>query len=315
MKHTSDLTRKMIAGMMKQNTGMAMCDSGGYPKYDENGNYIGSSNGYGRNYERLSRVNLDNTPYSTLRINQYGIKYSKSMYHFLCENLEYAVNWQRSFDSFATKQDKYDSWREIIEKWIEYREIKLKNSVESVYWSGNKVECINTYNGESVLDGVYQAWFTVIDNQEIVILQSHNGADVRGGYSSPRVFSPINGSDYLVMVADGYIYCSKDNDHNWTTDDSYNWYFQGTCGMDYDKFNLRKLELTDYKEFIESPDNQVLLSKEYHIDKSQLSIPGIEPSYDYNPLFPDYCIDNQVLFYNENDEGLCPICGGILLPG
>ena len=45
-------TGNVIASMLTENTGIALCDSGGSPQYDDDGKYIGSQHGYGRNWER-----------------------------------------------------------------------------------------------------------------------------------------------------------------------------------------------------------------------------------------------------------------------
>ena len=44
--------KQIVYEMLTENTGRAMCDSGGYPEYDENGRYVRSTQGYGRHWER-----------------------------------------------------------------------------------------------------------------------------------------------------------------------------------------------------------------------------------------------------------------------
>jgi hypothetical protein len=62
-----------------------------------------------------------------------------------------------------------------------------------------------------------------------VALQIHGGCDVRGGYTKPRIFSLTD--EYSIMRnADGCIQCTDNYNHEWSTDDAYNWYYQGSAG-------------------------------------------------------------------------------------
>jgi acyl carrier protein len=80
--------KELIFSMLIENTGTALCDSGGYPQYDENGKYIGSYQGYGRNYERNKGKTLEafnNEPEVSFS-KDWG--YTISLFHFLTKQLE-----------------------------------------------------------------------------------------------------------------------------------------------------------------------------------------------------------------------------------
>ena len=104
-----------------------------------------------------------------------------------------------------------------------------------VYGDGDTPWTMNTYNGECNLDSTLQMCLFCCDNTSLVLIQTHNGADVRGGYSHARMYE--GETDSLLMVADGYITCAKDRDHTWSTDDTCSWYYQGSCGYGADYFD------------------------------------------------------------------------------
>ena len=63
-------------------------------------------------------------------------------------------------------------------------------------------EVVNTYNFDTLLDqNVQYIEYTINDGwggtDTYVILQAHNGADARGGYSKPWIFKAIYGEDWI----------------------------------------------------------------------------------------------------------------------
>ena len=69
-----------LQAQFKQDTGRALCDSGGEPQYDEDGNYTGSKYGYGRRYEKLQNVDLSKSPEFSLDF-RYGLEVTRSAFH------------------------------------------------------------------------------------------------------------------------------------------------------------------------------------------------------------------------------------------
>lgn len=113
---------------------------------------------------------------------------------------------------------------------------------------------------------------------EFIALQIHGGCDVRGGYT--RIFSFGNLSELdIIDNASGVIYCTGEdhlpgalrlkevqekqtiipgieveeidfdghNDHNWSTDDTCHWYYQGSCGLGAGE-QLEKYDAVDLDE-------------------------------------------------------------------
>uniref|UniRef100_A0A7C3SQZ6 Uncharacterized protein n=1 Tax=Dictyoglomus turgidum TaxID=513050 RepID=A0A7C3SQZ6_9BACT len=156
----------VIPTMFYLNTGMYFLDSGGFPHYNKKGEYIGSIQGYGRAYEQ-PRNEKD-----VLYQDEDGYWYINTWKH-LNEILEFDPKWNNDFYRFAKTMPE-DPWPRVMEAW-----------------SGNSV--VNTYNFDNLLDRVIQYTMKKVKEGKkekvIVALQSHNGCDVRGGYTDPYVFN------------------------------------------------------------------------------------------------------------------------------
>ena len=259
-------TAQVIAAMLQENTGVAMCDSGG-----ENG----------RHWQQNQGRDFENEPATVLEFDFDEIGVTHNVYHWLLDRLEFADDLQSSFDKFAELVENEDcDWFELLEKWCEYKGIGL-------------VDTINTYNGEDLLSQALQYYILESDDDCFIALMIHNGADVRGGYTAPKMFR--NNGNYggwcecpLFDNANAYIQCSgpaydpnqmpldgvpqpNHEPHNWSTDDGYHWYADGACGLNAGQ----QLETYEF-----SHDET---------DKGQGKI-----------------------YVDDNGKGYCPICGGEL---
>lgn len=193
---------------------------------------------------------------------------------------------------------------------------------------------INTYNGEDLLSQVLQYTLFSGDAGEFVALQIHNGADVRGGYTKPHIFTFGHLSEYdITDNAKASIHCTgkdrlpeaekffekmKDvlnrrilpgmedefresleetraillelessDEHHWSTDDAYHWYFQGSCGAGAET-QLQKYEVVNLND----EDNEFNVEDENTSTKKQVWEPG------------KLCI--------KDGNGYCPYCGAKL---
>ncbi|MEW6251079.1 MAG: hypothetical protein AB1716_10560, partial [Planctomycetota bacterium] len=96
---TRDRTAEVLAAMLHENTGTHLLDSGGRPKYDEHGQYMGSEYGYGRHWERNLGRRFEDEP-ATLVSFRWGIEVTHHVYHWLVERLEFDEAIQDLFDAF-----------------------------------------------------------------------------------------------------------------------------------------------------------------------------------------------------------------------
>lgn len=170
-------TERVIYEMLTENTGRHMLDSGG-----ENG----------RSWQRNQSKSLEdfkNEPQTYFDAKYYDA--TASLFHHLTEKLTYSEEWTEEFNDYAGKRD--TGWLELMESF-------------PVEMGWKRLFTENSYNRESILSQVIQ--YTVYDtgSEILVALQIHGGADVRGGYTAPRIFS-MN-EEYSLIMEDAAIYCT-----------------------------------------------------------------------------------------------------------
>lgn len=113
----------------------------------------------------------------------------------------------------------------------------------------SKMEMINTYNYESVLSQVIQfILFSDGYDNVYICLQIHNGCDVRGGYTLPKIFYVQDPEYFITGTTDARISCGCR---------SYNYY-----GHDY-------IETYDDENCI-SVDNEYIFNHTYVDDNGDL---------------------------------------------
>ncbi len=232
MSTTTLSTAGVIAGMLKKNTGVAMCDSGGAG---------------GRHYQRNQERDFASEPAITLDFRYESIDVTLNLYHWLAGRLEFAPELQADFDAFnALPENVDDYWAEVLDAWREARGAEIH-------------ETINSCNGEDLLSQTIQWWHGELDGEDFIILQIHGGADVRCGYTAPKFFTPDDDC-LLYDNARAIIVCERttfdpaqldfggeqthQEPHNWDTDDAYHWSFEG-CYGNSDAGSLEKYDFSD----------------------------------------------------------------------
>lgn len=172
-----DKTQIIIHKMLKESTGIDMMDSGG-----DNSRY------WQKNQKVFDFRLQDNINYNV----DCGYVYaSNNIFHFLTSALEYEESMTDIFNDDKNKDESdYYNMSNIADilndhyndlDFEEFHEFKLKG------------DSFNSYNWESNLSQVIQGqMFTEYEDTEYeenyIILQIHNGADVRGGYTDCKVF-------------------------------------------------------------------------------------------------------------------------------
>jgi hypothetical protein len=279
-------TQKVIEKMLKENTGIHMLDSG---------------RTYGRHWQHNQLVDFPNTQQVIVSFDKY-ISFTKSIYWFLSTILEYHNKLDhefRAFDEVLNERCKESgilscTWEESIAEWKKF--LKSKNQLSEPYFG---YTCDYTYNSENCMsqDFIYDCM--CIDDEEVVIIQIHNGCDARGGFTSPRIFT--GEIDSLLMgISSGYIQCSNNQDHSWYTDDAYHWY-NNNDKKQLEDYEFRELTL-EIKE--EQECNKVtVFAGQYTIEGEVL-----ESNQSHIPNYSN----ESILYYDDNGTGYCPLCGGQL---
>lgn len=232
-------TDKVLIGMLHEDTGRAMCDSG---------------DAYGRNWQRNQAVTaadfLAREPVKMIAsIDPDGypeFEVTRDTFQFLHDRLTFDPEMDRKFQRFASRpKNKHAGWLGLMEDFAEKR-----------CGDGEHYTC-NTYNGDDALDQTlqYTEWEGP-DGEWYVALQIHGGCDVRGGYTRPRIFTANDGACSLMDNAKISIIERNDstveqldlpgipkapNCHYWDSDNAgYSWCAEGTIGYSAGR------ELQDY---------------------------------------------------------------------
>jgi hypothetical protein len=195
-------TSDVIKDMLTENTGRHLLDSGG---------------AYGRNWERNKERSFEEEPVSEQEIwgnedGSFDVNVTLNIYHFLNAFLEYneqAYEINQQFHKYADNQNEH--WLKLMKEWTD----------------GNAV---NTYNQETILGQTLQyvpfrmdegepEYHTDPYSMEYILLQIHNGCDVRGGYTAPVVFKMLAPDYWYTSMTD--VYATADTGPcGWYSDDT-----------------------------------------------------------------------------------------------
>lgn len=224
-----DPVKQAIIDMMTESTGCHMLDSGG---------------AYGRSWQRNRQItNWDDLPKTSVDVWGDQFTVSISTYHFLYSHLD-ITNESRSLDK---------EFNEFMEnrKDTYYPD----DMVDFAKRFANPEGIINTCSFDNLLDHVLQFNFFENDDIYYLILQTHNGCDLRGGYAKPKIFAlpEYDGIDhFLIHMTDVNAMCSKCG-IGWYSDDSgYHWYGEDNFCMSRSLDGKRDL---DFKYKIDENKN------------------------------------------------------------
>tara|TARA_R110000823_G_scaffold207163_1_gene337832 strand:- start:651 stop:1427 length:777 start_codon:yes stop_codon:yes gene_type:complete len=212
-------TNQIIIKMLTENTGCHMLDSGGTS---------------GRHWQRNQERDFESEPSTTseFSISNYkgesslDVQITHNIYHWLTDRLEYSERVDDIFQWFCKRKPQADLyWDRCIENFTRDRESMCDSTPMGGY----------TYNDQALLsqDIVFNQFSH--DYIDYAIIQIHNGADARGGFTSPRVFECDESLfDYCraTLYAPNTLdpaqlimpFGTDDNSHSWYSDDGYNFY-------------------------------------------------------------------------------------------
>lgn len=194
MQTITDNTEAVIYGMLTENTGRHMLDSGGDT---------------GRAWQRNQLKTLEDfraEPEAWLDAGDYP-DITKSAFWHLVKNLKHDHALNAGYHAFAEAYPE-ESWLEINDLWLDSLGVPGEGDGDfyAARWS------FNTYNFEGwLVNQTLQGTFFELGNKGGLILQVHGGADVRGGYTKPQVFEYTQGRDEFIFDAESaYFSCSSE---------------------------------------------------------------------------------------------------------
>ncbi len=284
------LTQKKIIEMLTEDTGCHMLDSGGIS---------------GRQWQRNQGRKFIDEPETNLDASNGYIDVTHNIFHWLSERLEYLPDMQRRFTRFANREDQKDeSWFKCVENFIEY--LKKKHDIGGGL---GDIEpwILNTCNGEDCLSQGMQFSYFTIDDESVIALFIHGGADVRSGYTAPKFFTETGTPSESTIMDYGRVdlCCNNSDDgHIWESDDG---------GYKYYGEDGPLPELVDFEENEEGFSFSIkkdekgniinVLMNEKIIDSPIKSLKG--------KLWNEVPITEKLLtpYSSETGKMYCPLCG------
>lgn len=175
-----DKTQEIILSQLQENTGRAMCDSGG---------------AYGRHWERNQKKTWEDFTKDPITIEAWVYTHSEkpelelngtiSLACWMENNLEYWPELQEAYDNF---EGEFNSDMEEMGAFVEKHNARAEGG-----YGHYMPRVINSYNDECDLSQTVQfiefSWEDDEGNIErCCLFQVHGGCDVRGGYTSPKAY-------------------------------------------------------------------------------------------------------------------------------
>jgi hypothetical protein len=245
--------------------------------------FLDSGGTSGRNWQRNQKIDFDKIPIGKLEFwnckGELDICATLSVYHWLLDRVDYNQGLDECYQEYCENNGEYldlNSAQDFVHSLPGAAGIYGEDAPFSV----------NTYNGECLLSQTLQYVYWTDESGPHILLQIHGGCDVRGGYTYPVAFDLV-GETCIFDNAKGTIYCD-DCMVCWDTDNGYDWY----ADNDYAD-NFREYEATD-----EKPD---------YPEKINFNQPTLPIDLSERPK-----VNNRVVWVDEDQNGYCPFCGGLL---
>ena len=194
-----------ISAMLRENTGASILDSGG---------------AYGRHWQKNKKRNFAKESSFMVCLDNYGFQVERNIYFFLIDNLRITPD-SEAWDNLFRKKFKDRQYPDITD-FLDF--VRDEYGASGPMGEGKPFD-FNTYNGESQLSQVLQGGLFGFKNKSFVVLQIHNGCDVRGGYTDARIFEL---ADECAMMYQDFSILFDDGSYISTDDAGNNWYFNGS---------------------------------------------------------------------------------------
>ena len=175
--------KELVYNMLTENTGKHFLDSGGTD---------------GRMWQRNQKKTIEDFENEEEELYQFDEKCKDiyrnvSVFHYLTNNLEIddiceefnriqdeSDNWDSDGDVYGVSKEAWEYLNNLTEVDCKEGSVQYLDLEVSRTW--------NTYNEGSDLSQILQGANLTINDEEYVLIQIHNGADVRGGYTDAKLF-------------------------------------------------------------------------------------------------------------------------------
>lgn len=196
-------TELLISEMMCENTGAHIMDSGFY----------------GRHWEKNRGV-ADPRLLEAIEVGDESI--SLRLWHYLTNHVEFDAQMDAEFLKYCEEEG--------------HGTASMESFVADMDWHILWTE--NTYNLDTILDqDFYLVMFTKDGDEHpekpYVLISTHNGADIRGGYSKPRAFKANDYDMFRIAMSEVQAHC-WDCDEDFVTYDTGNLWELRESGKEID---------------------------------------------------------------------------------
>ena len=174
-----------IHGMLVENTGVHICDSGG---------------GSGRHWQQnqgLTMADFDNLPPAKLSFEYDYPEVTVSVWHKLTSGVIELDDLCREFNALPCPDWESDIHGVSCDQneWLHMQGFEIGNS-----W--------NTYNWDNQFDQILQGCDLKFDGLDYVLIQIHGGADARGGYTDAKLFKVDEWRESYSVIDDACGFCA-----------------------------------------------------------------------------------------------------------
>jgi hypothetical protein len=215
-------TERKIADMLQESTGTNILDSGGaYGRHWQQNRKIKDFRKNPNPIVEISGSHCYTDSEGKKRRTTPEILIYYDTFHYLTNFLKLtpeAKQLQKQFEEYAElPENKDEGWFTLAEQFLE----KLCKETEDSEYQG----FVNTYNYDNLIYQVLQYGIITIKETDYILLQIHNGCDVRGGYTKPQFFE-VPEEDYFQLAQnDVRMYCKCGYCNAFSDDGGYHWYF------------------------------------------------------------------------------------------
>lgn len=221
----SNKTKRVVMEMLTENTGIAMCDSGG-----KDGRGWQRRRAAGlitvKAWDALPAAKIDDVWVRDNELTCADDNWSVTLdvYHFLTSYCEYAPKLDGFLQRFLKKNDSIGIF--CVEEEFQHQLSGWASSRVLGAFGARKLVTHYTYNEENSLSADIQFCLFEIEEPEFrgdyAIIQTHNGADARGGLSTARLFAVADIDSFISGYSRYHIECGQG--HSWMVDGSDHWW-------------------------------------------------------------------------------------------
>ena len=161
--------------------------------FEAHAHILDSGSAYGRHWERRrSQGDLRQLPKAYWYVYKDGdVTFYVDLFHYLVDNFVWVRKLDLDLHRFANLPEwKREAWSDVLEAWFNERGYEVLDhglTYNNEYHVLNQDFWFLIFTTDTEND--YSEWFYAEPDEPVyIIIRTHNGCDIRGGYSAPHIF-------------------------------------------------------------------------------------------------------------------------------